>query len=71
MASVYDMVPLTYPKHTISSRRSVTVRLAKTCDIEQLEVLSQGIDGKDHLMADVKQYLDARRDPTGQVNVAV
>ena len=45
------------------------VRLARTTDIEQIEVLSQGIDGRNHLIDDVKQYLAAKRDPTEQVPV--
>ncbi|XP_065899995.1 cilia- and flagella-associated protein 61-like isoform X2 [Dysidea avara] len=52
--------------HKCALIESVMVRLAKTSDIEQIEVLSQGIDGSDHLINDVKQYLTARRDPTKQ-----
>ena len=68
MCQDYTTHPLPTYTHT---HRSVMVRLAKTSDIEQIEVLSQGIDGSDHLINDVKQYLTARRDPTKQVRTCI
>lgn len=47
--------------------RSLTVRLVRSSDIEQVELLCQGIDGCNQVVADVKQYLVAKRDPTNEV----
>ena len=49
--------------------RSLTVRLAKSNDIEQVELLCQGIDGSHQVIADMKQYLVAKRDPITEVRV--
>lgn len=42
--------------------------MVKSSDIEQVELLCRGIDGSNQVMADVKQYLVAKRDPTNEVN---
>ena len=47
--------------------RSLTVRLVKSSDIEQVELLCHGIDGSDQVMADIKQYLVAKRDHINEV----
>lgn len=47
--------------------RSLTVRLVKSSDIEQVESLCQGIDGSNQVIADIKQYLVSKRDPIDEV----
>ena len=57
--------------YNISLYRSLTVRLAKSSDVEQvaIELLCQGIDGSQQVIADMKQYLVAKRDPITEVTV--
>ena len=43
------------------------MRLVKSSDIKQVELLCQGIDGSDQVIADIKQYLVAKRDHTNEV----
>lgn len=62
---------MTYNNDTLGNivfhYRSLTVRLIKSSDIEQVELLCQGIDESDQVIADIKQYLVAKRDHINEV----
>lgn len=47
--------------------RSLRVRVVRSSDIEQVELLCQGIDGSHQVIADIKQYLVTKRDPIDEV----
>ena len=61
------IVTLTVTQGGILHYRSLKVRLIKTSDIEQVELLCHGIDGSNHVIADIKQYLAAKRDYINEV----